>query len=64
MFLNIMLAAMAASMTLLCVCAVVGLGQLHRLVEGVNQVVDLLEQRRAAVRRFAPDHDFDPREPS
>ena len=54
-----LLAAGVASTLLLCICAIVACGQLHRIVEGVNQVVDLLEQRREPVRRFAADHNYD-----
>lgn len=63
MFLNILIAAIAASMFLLCVCAVVALGQLNRLVSGVNQIVDLAlqaDQRQRAIMANIRGRDFDP----
>lgn len=63
MFLNILIAAIAASLFLLCVTTVVALGQLNRICSACNQLVDLMEQRVAAVRRHGPDHDYDPERP-
>jgi len=44
---TLLLAGGVVATCAICVCCIVMLGQLHRLVTGVNQMVDLLEQIRA-----------------
>jgi hypothetical protein len=45
---------------LLSVCTVVACGHLRRILDGVNALIDLAtEQRRATVRRYAADHNYD-----
>jgi hypothetical protein len=64
MFLNILLAACAASLFLICVCAVVGLGHLRRITDGVNAIVHLAQEadeRQRAIMANIRGRDYDPR---
>jgi hypothetical protein len=58
-----LLGAAVAEGLLLNICAVIACGQLHRLVKGVNAMVDLVEQADERQRRLMANirsHDFDP----
>lgn len=60
---TLLLAGGMAATFAICVCCVVGLGQLHRIVEGVNQLVDLVQQadqRQRAIMANIRGRDFDP----
>jgi len=59
---TLLLASGMAATFLICVCCIVGLGQLHRLVEGVNQIVELATQadeRQKAIMANIRGRDFD-----
>ena len=62
-YLTILIAAGVAVLLVISVCCIVALGQLHRLVEGVNQILDLavqVDERQKAIMANIRSHDFDP----